>query len=177
MLRSRNQRETRTKKQKQSSSNKNQGRQPQMDTIGTRRLSAPIVLHEITQETLLDLRANVHPDGDATSFSIAFTNQRPFKVKVPFEEMAPILNEIRYASNLMVKRQRLKLDRGAEKTMALVEHALKPLHTEIFIDPANGDRVFILLFEDHAPLAIRKSVADVHTTLRNLAEVTARSKH
>ncbi|RWO22845.1 hypothetical protein [Mesorhizobium sp.] len=139
-------------------------------------LSAPIVLHE-DQESLLDLRANVHPDGDATSFSIALTNQRPFKLMVPFEEMAPILNEIRYASNLMVKRQRLKLDRGAEKMMALVQHALKPFHTEIIIDPANGDRVFILLFEDHAPLAIRKSVADMHTTLRDLARVTSRSGH
>lgn len=137
--------------------------------------SAPIALRETTQEFILDLRAIVQPDGDATNISISLTNLKPFKVKVPFEEMAPILNELRYASNLMMQRQRLKLDRGARKMMDLVEHALRPSHIEILIDPVSGDRIFILIFEDHAPMAIRMTSDDVSICIANLADVAAKS--
>jgi hypothetical protein len=147
-----------------------------MTGINLGPVSAPIALrNKETHEHLLDLRANVHSDGDATSFAVAFTNQKPFKVKVSFEEMAPILNELRYASNLMMSRQRRKLDGGAQKMMDLVEHALRPTHIEIIVNPVTGDRVFILLFDDHAPMAIAISPADLQVCCADLADATSKA--
>lgn len=92
--------------------------------------------------------------------------------------MGPILNELRYASNMMARRQRLKLDRGAGKMMDLVEHALRPRHIEVLIDPTTGDRIYILMFGDeHAPMALRLSVADVEMLHQSEAEAVARAAH
>jgi hypothetical protein len=114
-------------------------------------------------------------DGDASSWSVAYTNQRPFKVLVTIEEIGPIFNELRHVTNSMMRRQRLKLDRGAKKMMDLVEHAQTPSHVEILIDPTNGDTILIFLFKDAAPMAIRMTPFDMLKFDRDRLEAKAKS--
>lgn len=131
--------------------------------------------HKGPHERLLGFRAQVSDDGDSTSFACQYTHQRPFLCRVGIEEIGPILNEIRSASNIMVNRQRLKLDKGAEKMLGMCANALRPVANDVIIDPATGDRLFILQFADHAPIVIRMSVAEVAIGLHTLEEAVRRS--
>lgn len=142
------------------------------DTLWSERPPEPA---ESGHERLIGLRASVSDDGEATSFAIQFTNQAAFKVHVPLVQIAGILDEIRYASETMVNRQQIKLDRGASKLLELCETALRPAIVQILIDPVNQDRLFILQFTDHAPLSFRISALELPLILKQLASAIARS--
>src|SRR6185369_1550755 len=101
-------------------------------------------------EKLLGLKAQVEPDGSATSLTCCFTNGPAFRVVVRFDEMAPILNTIRQAANLMVNRSSWAPDGGARRLLELCATALRPIGNEVVIDPMTGDRLFILQFADHS---------------------------
>lgn len=130
-----------------------------------------------THEKLIGIEASVHPDGDATSFAVNYTNHAPFRVHVGLEEIAPILHEIRMAALAMMDLQKMKLDRGQEKLLELAQHALRPSALHVLIDPLTADRIFILLFNDHAPLAIRRTPAEVMHGKLLLARAEAASLH
>jgi hypothetical protein len=137
------------------------------------RTADPIEVSTRNHERLVGLQASVHPDGDATSFAIHFTNGPPFKVLCPLNEMPGIFSEIRYASTLMLNRQQLHLDRGASTLLELCEGALRPANVEPMIDPLTWDRLFLLQFHDHAPIVIRMSAVETHGALMRLAKVSA----
>lgn len=128
-----------------------------------------------THERLLDLRGSVIDGGDTASFSVAYTNHKPFRVLVDIEEIGPIFNELRHISNQMMRRQKLKLDRGARKMMDLVEHARKPSHVEVLMDPTSGDTILIFLFRDAAPMAIRMTPFDMVSFDQSRAVAKART--
>ena len=134
-------------------------------------------LHSGPHERLLGLRSAVSPDGDSVSFACHYTHQKPFLVHVTIEEMGPILNEIRTASNIMVTRQRLKVDRGAQKMLELCESALRPVAHDVVIDPLTGDRLFIFQFSDHSPLVIRMTAVETDIGLFKLHEAVRRSQN
>jgi hypothetical protein len=141
------------------------------------RNADPIEVSSRNHERLVGLQASVHPDGEATSFAIHFTNGPAFKVLVPLAEMPAIFSEIRYASTLMLNRQELHLDHGAASILELVENAIRPCNVEPMIDPLTWDRIFMFQFLDHAPLAIRMSAIETHATLMRLAQVSASKAH
>jgi hypothetical protein len=144
------------------------------DTLWSERPPEPA---ESGHERLVGLRASVSDDGDATSFAIQFTNQPAFKVHVPLPQIVGILDEIRYASETMVNRQQIKLDRGASVLLGMCETALRPAVVQILIDPMTQDRLFILQFTEHAPLAFRVSALELPLILNQLAATIARSLH
>lgn len=87
--------------------------------------------------------------------------------------MSPIFSEIRYASSLMLNRQELHIDHGASSMLELCQGALRPCAVEPLIDPLTWDRLFIIQFLDHAPIAIRMSAVETHQSLMRLARVSA----
>lgn len=126
-------------------------------------------------EYLMGMRSSVATDGSGTLFDLAFTNQKPFRLLVPFNGMPAIFSEIRHAQVLMIQRQRMHLDRGAEQMLELCETALRPSHLDVLVDPHNGDRLFIHQFEHHAPVAFRVSPVDVMANLAIINLVLSRA--
>lgn len=130
-----------------------------------------------THEKLVGIEAAVDSAGDFTSFAVNYTNQKPFRVHVGIEEIAPILHEIRMAALAMMDIQALKIDRGHDKLLELARHALRPIDLQIIIEPWTGDRIFFLQFADHAPLAIRRTPEEVIRSKLLLAQAEARALH
>lgn len=126
-------------------------------------------------ERLLGLKADVHPDGGATSFTCVFTNGPAFRVHVPFEEIAAILNTIRQASNLMTMRSSWAPDGGNARLLELLRTAMRPADSHVMVDPATGDRLFVYQFQDHSPIAIRHSIAEIELLRARYWEAIARS--
>jgi hypothetical protein len=129
-------------------------------------------------EKLIDLRAEVAEDGGRTVFFVSFTNLKPFRIYVDLNEMAPILNELRFATNAMIARQRrMTLDRGGSKLLELLDTASRPAPIQVIFDPRTGDRVLIVQVPDHAPTAYRLSGADVHLLVGNLEEAKVKGQN
>lgn len=128
-------------------------------------------------ERLLRLRSSVTPEGDTASLAFQFTSQGRLVIEVPFVDMGPILNEVRTASTVMVARQRLKLDRGLDKIMEICEHAIRPIDQRVLIDPATGDRLFVLQFADHLPMCIRMSPDEVTLCREKSNKAIAKAAH
>ncbi|HEV7278424.1 MAG TPA: hypothetical protein VGN80_19255 [Devosiaceae bacterium] len=128
-------------------------------------------------ERLIDLRASVSPEGEAASFDLLFTNQTPFRCELPYSDMPGFFAEIRHAANLMINRQALRLDSGADQTLEMCQMALRPAIIEIIVDPLTSDRLFLFQFHDHAPVALRISAAELPMMLQQLAEAIRRSQH
>lgn len=126
-------------------------------------------------ERLLALKAEVMPDGSATSFTCCFTNGPAFRVLVGFDEISPIFNTIKQASNLMVNRSRFLPDGGNLRLMELARAALRPADSDVLVDPLTGDRVFIHQFHDHSPIAIRHSIVEIDLLRARYWEAVARS--
>lgn len=128
-------------------------------------------------ERVLNIRGTVSQDGDNSRFYLAFTNQKPFMVDVPFRAMPAIFAEIRHAQALMVQRQRLHLDGGAEKLLELAQTALRVANVEFLLDPLTADLITIHQFEDHAPMAVRVGPLDLQGNLQRLAQVVNQARH
>lgn len=127
-------------------------------------------------ERVAGLRATVHDDGAAALFAVQFTNQQPFKVLIPFHEMPAIMNEFRVAAGVMTARAAEAPDQGQSVLLDMCAAAMRPFHIEGMIERLTSDRIYIMQFEDHAPVAIRIS-ADMACRLRhkmtNLARLAA----
>lgn len=130
-----------------------------------------------THEKLIGIEASVHTDGDATSFAVHYTNQKPFRVHVELTEIAPILHEIRTAALSMMNLQTMKLDRGESKIWEIARNALRPAAMRALICPMTADRIFVLQFRDHAPLAIRQTLEEVAESKLILARAEAAMMH
>lgn len=127
------------------------------------------------QEKMLGIHGSVSVDGDIADFVVSYKDRAPHNVAVPFAAMGPLYHEVRCAARLMLYRQRLKMDRGAESMMELLETALRPATIEFEIDDTTGDRFMILQFSEHMPLVLRMSQAQIHDALGKLKECVARS--
>lgn len=120
-----------------------------------RNFTEPIEVKTVGHEKLLRFRANVDPDGCASTFIIHFSNQHPFTARCPAESMPAFFSEVRAAADLMLIRQSMRPDRGSRAMLDLCEHALHPTRTDVAIDPITGDRIFLMQFADHNPISIR----------------------
>lgn len=132
--------------------------------------------HKITMaghERVAGLRATVHDDGAAALFAVQFTNQHPFKVLIPFHEMPAIMNEFRVAAGVMTARAAEAPDQGHMRMLELCSAALRPHYVDGMIERLSGDRIYLMQFEDHAPVAIRIS-ADMAFRLRQKMDRLAR---
>jgi len=138
------------------------------------RLGEPGEVRSVAQERVSALRGEVYPDGGAASFRVQFTNQRAFRVLIPFAEMPAILHEFRVASAVMVNRQASTVDGGAESMMELCRTALRPVRIEGMIDRRSWERTYIMQFRDHAPLAITLTLAEAQS-LRAQMDALART--
>lgn len=124
------------------------------------RLGEPGEVRSAASERVYGLRGEVHPDGNAVTMVVQFTNQSAFKVLIPFLEMPAIFHEFQVASAQMVSRQSLfTRDGGAELMRELCRLALRPIQVDGTIDRHSGDRTYVMQFADHAPLAFRMSPA------------------
>lgn len=130
-----------------------------------------------THEKLIGIEAAVHEDGDATSFAVNYTNHKPFRVHVGIEEIPPILHEIRSAALAMMRIQAMKLDRGKDKLLEIAERALRPIDLQVLIDPLTADRVWVMQFNEHAPLAIRQTPHEIVNAKLLLAQAEAAALH
>lgn len=128
-------------------------------------------------ETLVGLRADVEPDGEATNFNVHYSHQDPFKVRIPLLQVVSVMNELRAATLGMLDRQRLKLDRGASYIQELCEQAKRPSVVQVMVDPITKDRTFIFQFENEAPVTVRISAQEMPVVLTQLAKAVARSSN
>lgn len=145
-----------------------------VNSVVAPRFSEPGVVQSPTHERLTGLRGSVYPDGEAATFTVQFTNQRPFKLLIPFIEMPAIFHEVKTASESMVNRQALSVGGGAEMMLEIYRNAMRPMHIDGLIDRRTGDRVFAMHFPDHAPLAVRLTLAQSFG-LRTQMQALARS--
>lgn len=127
------------------------------------------------EEILTGLHASVSPDGDTVSFFVQYANRPAFKSTVPYNTMAMVSHEVRYAAQLMNYRQRLKLDRGAKAIEELCATALRPQNVEFLVDPHSGDRVVIFQFAENSPLVLRMVADDLTDCLQKLVAINDRS--
>lgn len=127
-------------------------------------------------EKLLTASGTVSPDGAETIFRVQYTNQEAFNVHVEFNEIGWIEHEVQAARKLMQARLRLKLDRGAQELVAISETALRPIETEVILDPMSGDQVIVHQFENQSPLGIRLSPGDVHGLLLRITDAANRAR-
>lgn len=123
------------------------------------RIGEPDRVKSVTHERLEALRGEVYPDGGAATFTVQFTNQRPFKVLVPFDQMPALYFEVRAAAGNLVDRQALSMDAGASAILELCRNPMRPTHIGGMLHRRTWDRIYYLEFEDHAPLAISISPA------------------
>lgn len=124
-------------------------------------------------EEMLGIKSEIDHDGDAATCSVAFTNQHPFNVHVPFDGVALLLQEFRNVASVMMARQRLKLDRGASKVIELAEMARPPTDIDVMVNPLTADRILMVYFADSPPVALRLA-PDIITATRAKIERAAR---
>lgn len=133
-------------------------------------------LSSSSHERLLGLRAQVSDEGDSASFAVRFSNQRSFRVLIPFVEMPALLNEVRFASGQMVSRLLAGPDAGREQIIEMCACAMRPSHIDGLVERLTADRVYVMHFEDHAPVAVRIPLA-MAVTLREKMENLSRWSH
>lgn len=126
-------------------------------------------------ELLVGLRAEVDPVGEATSFSLAYTNQEPFRVHMPLLQIASVMRVLRDAAETMMYRQHLALDRGTNGLLELCETSRRPAVIQILVDPISHDRMFLFQFEHDAPVSLRISAEELPFMLAQLGRAIARS--
>lgn len=122
-------------------------------------------------------QACVSPEGDACEFTVKHENRDGFLVSVPFSLIGTMYHEVRYAVQLMIHRQRMKLDKGIEKMLELCATALRPSTTEVIIDKETCDRLVIFQFTEHAPFCVRMSQDDAASLRDKLNLVDKLASH
>lgn len=128
-------------------------------------------------ESLLSLSGGVDLDGGAATFDVLLTNQPAFRAVIPFGMMPQVMTEIRRASAVMLHRQHLRLDKGAEALLELCETALRPARVEVIVDPRNQDRLIVHQFGDHPPLVFRFDPLQAVTIATSVATKLAAMNH
>lgn len=127
------------------------------------------------QDRLVGLRAEVEPDGEATSFALQYTNHEPFQIRMPLLQAVSVMNEMRVATLAMIDRQRLKLDRGAGYIREICERAKRPSVVQIMVDPISQDRTFLFQFENEPPITVRISAEEMPMVLAQMARAAAKA--
>ncbi|TIW22947.1 MAG: hypothetical protein E5V63_25860 [Mesorhizobium sp.] len=128
-------------------------------------------------ETFEACQASISPDGDACEFSVKHENRQKSLVCVPFSRIGALYHEVRYATQLMVYRQRLRLDKGMEKLLELCATALRPSTTEVIVEPDTGDRLVIYQFTEHAPFCLRISPVEMDAFIEKLKLASKKASH
>lgn len=119
-------------------------------------------------QQLVGLQTKVCPDGSEATVTI-HTPTGSVDLNIAFESMAAVQAEIRSASLLMLYRQSMKRDAGANVVSGLLATALQPAFTDVVIDAKTGDRFFLMHFADRMPIVIRKTPEQVIETLADVA--------
>lgn len=127
------------------------------------------------EQRLLALAASVHPDGREAVLTL-HTSTGSFPLVIDHENLAAIHAEIQAAAALMLYRQTLRPDDGADGFADSFRAALRPDDCSVAIDSKTADRLFLLQFRDRLPLTIRMTpdaVADSLDQLTTLSRLTA----
>lgn len=109
---------------------------------------------------LLGLQATVHPDG-AEAMLMLHMKTGDICIAAKIDQVSAAHMEIRSAAVLMQHRQCMNKDGGESSIASLMRSALRPITATCVIDPATGDRFFILQFADRLPIAIRMTPEQV----------------
>lgn len=122
-------------------------------------------------------RAFVAPEGERAMLQLGLAGGVIARYAVSLEAMALLNDEVRTAAGVMLRRQRLGLDRGATALAALTNAALNPTRVDMVCDRRTGDWVFLHQFADHAPVALRLSRAQLANNLDVLHEALRSRMH
>lgn len=117
-------------------------------------------------DELAGLSSSISPDGDAAIFAVELESSRKLAVKIPFQQLGMIENEIRSASAKMQNRLRLRPYLAESKVLDLVQGAERPEAFDMFVDPVSSDLCFVYQFTHRAPFALR---VDPYRCLDNMA--------
>lgn len=128
-------------------------------------------------EQFKSCQAFVSPEGDVAEFNAQNEGKENITVSVPFSLIGMLYHEVRYATQLMIYRQRMRVDKGIEKMLELCATALRPSTTEVMIDKETGDRLVVYQFTEHAPFCVRMSPDETAAFVIKLNSVDKRSAH
>ncbi|TJW14364.1 MAG: hypothetical protein E5W82_10320 [Mesorhizobium sp.] len=132
---------------------------------------------ELKTEQYQSCQACIYPEGDVCEFTIKHENRDSFVVSVPFSLIGTLYHEVRYAAQLMIYRQRMKLDRGIQKMLELCSTALRPTTTEVLLDKSTGDRLIVYQFTEHAPFCVRMTPDETASFVAKLNLVDKLAAH
>ncbi|AMX93728.1 hypothetical protein A4R28_11750 [Mesorhizobium ciceri] len=121
--------------------------------------------------------AFVSMEGDVADFKAKYEGKENITVSVPFSLMGMLYHEVRYAAQLMIYRQRMRVDKGVEKMLELCATALRPSTTEVILDKETRDRVVIYQFAEHSPFCVRMSPDEVESFVIKLKSVDKSAAH
>lgn len=145
--------------------------------LGADLWSDSAVSEEAKTEQYQSCQAFISPEGDVAEFTVQHEGKENIKVSVQFSLMGMLYHEVRYAAQLMIYRQRMKVDKGIKKMLELCATALRPSTTEVMVDKKTGDRLVIYQFTEHAPFCIRMSPDEVTTFIQKLNLVDKMASH
>lgn len=145
--------------------------------LGADLWSDSVVGEEAKTEQYQSCQAFISPEGDSAEFTVQHEGKENIKVSVQFSLMSMLYHEVRYAAQLMIYRQRMKLDKGIEKMLELCATALRPSTTEVVVDKETGDRLVIYQFSEHAPFCVRMSSAETEGLIVKLKLVDKLAAH
>jgi hypothetical protein len=135
---------------------------------GGNKMRVTIGYPETEPQQLVGFQTKVCPDGSEATITI-HTATGSVDLNIAFESMASVQAEIRSASLLMLYRQSMNRDAGADALSGLLATALQPAQTDVVIDGKTGDRFFLMHFADRMPIVIRRTQEQLSETLADMA--------
>lgn len=116
---------------------------------------------------ILEISAIIAPDGSGAAIKLLLSTGG-----VSFEadptELINMVNTLRAASSQIAARKRYAHDWGRAWLADLCAKAPRPAEITVRVDPQNGDRLFLMQFDNQAPIALRNTVEDVHRVIESL---------
>ncbi len=145
--------------------------------LGAGHWSDSAVGEDTKTEVYQSCQAFISPEGDLAEFCVQYEGKENITVTVPFSLIGMMYHEVRYATQLMIYRQRMRVDKGIQKMLELCATALRPSTAEVMVDKETGDRLVIYQFTEHAPFCIRMSPDEAASFVIKMNSVDKRSAH
>jgi hypothetical protein len=120
---------------------------------------------------VLEISATIAPDGSGATIKL-FLNTGRVAFEVDPTELTKMINTLRAASSQIAARKRYAHDWGRAWLADLCATAPRPAEITVRVDPQNGDRLFLMQFDNQAPIALRNTVEDVQRVIESLMRIT-----
>lgn len=132
---------------------------------------------KLSIENLVNVRSHVTADGDEALIRLELRGGNAIHVRLDAEQMLNIYHEIWHAAATVIKRQKMRADRGESFMKGASLTALEPVNCRFSIEPDTGNLIAFHSFLDHAPVIMTLAPMAVLENLAAIGDVLRRSRN